>query len=493
MMQQLLTAAEFKKADLYTIQHKKISSLHLIERAAKAFVKEFKKHVSPKTPIAIFCGKGQNGVDGLVITRLLHLSGYTKLTVYLVKLSKNELPEYAGCVTDLLELGISCIEITGHLPAPVDATVFIDSLIGTGMKNKISAPYSALIEELNKLNKKVFAVDVPSGFPTEGPLKTGMPVLKAHLVITFELPKLNFLFPERAEYMTRFKVVKIGLSRSYFSRQSSGWQLITKKEVRKILRPRSPFSHKGTFGHALIIAGSKNTTGAAILAAEGCLMSGVGLTTVCMPASGKNALNARIPEVMYISPTNLESALKGKKYSAVGVGPGLGLGQDSKKLFMATLNGDRPLVIDADGINLFQHGKSLREDLILTPHVKEFDRLFGNHSNWWDRVQTARKQATANKWVIVLKNHYTFIAVPSGEVFVNPSGNPGMANGGQGDVLTGVITRFLAQGYSATQSAIVACFAHGLAGDELSKKRLHCTASQIAHQLPKTLRVLSVD
>jgi len=273
------------------------------------------------------------------------------------------------------------------------------------------------------------------------------------------------------------------------------FHLITADDIRAIFRSRDLFSHKGTYGHALIIAGAPATMGAALLSAEGCLHAGAGLTTAAIPETGLMALNTLLPEVMYIARADLKAEAL-EKYNAIAAGPGMTLSSGISKTdleLMQTLTAlKQPLVLDAEGLNFLAANKRLLQSLpgnsVLTPHVKEFDRLFGKHATWWERLLTAREMARELKIVIVLKNQYTLIAVPEDGVFINPTGNPAMAQGGMGDVLTGIIAAYIAQGYEPAQASVLGCYFHGRAGDELAGKRFNVSASRVAARLPKTVR-----
>lgn len=291
---------------------------------------------------------------------------------------------------------------------------------------------------------------------------------------------------------SKLQVVDVGLDQLNAGTEGSPYKLIEIADIAAVLKRRKPFSHKGTYGHALIIAGDVKTMGAALLSASGCVYGGAGLTTVSVPETGLTALNTVLPEAMYLDRAHLIKIKSLKKYDAIAIGPGLG------KLFEAVCIVEElvvlkaPVVADADALNIL----SKREDLlfhlaknsILTPHLKEFDCLFGKHKNWWERLQTARTMAKKLGLVIVLKNQYTFIIDQQGDVCINPTGNPAMSQGGMGDVLTGLIAAYVAQGYSAKAAAILACYFHGKAGDELALNYNNVTASQVAAQLPKSVK-----
>lgn len=277
-------------------------------------------------------------------------------------------------------------------------------------------------------------------------------------------------------------------------KSASVYRLVEEADIRGLLQPRAPFSHKGTYGHALIIAGEIKTMGAALLAAKGCLYGGAGLTTASVPESGLIALNTALPEVMYLERNSLIPISPLDKYQAIAIGPGIGKHKEGKALLKGLLTLNRPVIIDADGLGLLADYQKLLSNVpansILSPHMKEFDGLFGKHKTWWDRLQTARKEAKERNIVIVLKNQYTFIIDQQGDVAINPTGNPAMAQGGMGDVLTGLLAAYTAQGYTPKEAAILACYIHGKAGDRLSETYFNVTASQVAEQLPEIVKSL---
>ncbi|WP_285059211.1 NAD(P)H-hydrate dehydratase [Pedobacter ginsengisoli] len=274
------------------------------------------------------------------------------------------------------------------------------------------------------------------------------------------------------------------------------FRMIRPEDIRLLFKPREQFSHKGTYGHALIIAGAPQTMGAALLCAMACLHAGAGLTTAAIPESGLTALNTLLPEVMYIDKKDLGQGKAFKHYDAIAIGPGLfpdiGSSLTDLVLVEAVQASKMPVVADADMLTLLakskQHFRHLAKDSILTPHMKEFDRLFGMQENWWARIQTAVIQARKRKITIVLKNRYTFVIDTGGTVYINPTGNPAMAQGGMGDVLTGIITAYTAQKYIARDAAVLGCYFHGLAGDQLAEGSFNVSASRLALQLPKTVK-----
>lgn len=493
-MQNLLTASQMHDVDVYTINHQKISSINLMEKAAKAFVKVFIKEISDKrAKIAVCCGQGNNGGDGLAIARLLSENSYENITIFLINFSNKQSEDYAKNLAKLSNTKVEVVAISELKRLKnLEDNVIIDAILGSGLNKPLKSNFAELAKLINNLNAKVIAVDVPTGFNGENEIPENYNGVKANLVISFQRPKINFFFPESVKALARFKVVNIGLAENFIEEQVSFWKLTTKDDIKKLIKPRANFTHKGTYGHALIVAGNSTTMGAALLAASSCLHSGAGLTTACLPQSGLITLNTLLPEVMALPRNEYLTLDEFDKFNAIAIGSGLGLEPENEELLAKIIGLRKPLLIDADGLTILSKYKHLLLHLapntILTPHMKEFDRLFGEHKNWWQRVEKAREVAQELKIIIVLKNQYTFICLSNGEVCINPTGNPAMASGGMGDVLTGIIASFLAQGYTAEQAAILGVYLHGEAGDDLAKNNFVVAASQVALQIAKTIK-----
>jgi len=299
--------------------------------------------------------------------------------------------------------------------------------------------------------------------------------------------KLSAFLPD-SDPVSKTQDVSSGLSAS----TNYPYKKILKWDISVMHKSRLDFSHKGTYGHALIIAGERATMGAALLASSGCLYAGAGLTTACIPESGLTALNASLPEVMYLSRDKIFEQDTLEKYNSVAIGPGIGIAEEAVALLSRVLELKRPIIADADALNLLASNSLLMQGLvrgsILTPHMKEFDRLFGIHETWYSRLQTARERAVELGIVIVLKNQYTFIIDAEGTVYINTTGSPAMAQGGMGDVLTGIIAAYTAQGYAPKEAAILGCFFHGEAGSELARTSSNVRALDVAKHLPKVPR-----
>lgn len=476
-MLNLLTSRQIRETDAYTISHNAMSSLDLMESASHAFVREFKLRISNRDEtISIYCGTGNNGGDGLAIARLLKEEGYDRLSVKIIPFARST-PDFRANLKRLHLTGIPLIELSESKGFPEEqAVIIIDAILGTGLNKPLEGWLKLLIDHLNKLQKRVFAVDIPSGLPSEGIIDPGESILKAELAISFQRPKINFFFPESAKALDQFMVVPIGLDENYIQGLPGNWKLISDQDIRQYLKPRKRFSHKGSYGHALIIAGNTATMGAALLCADACLHSGAGLTTACIPQSGLTALNTRSPEIMALVRPEAWSEMDLDKYNSIALGPGLGRVPETEKILKSVLAlKTSGLVLDADALNILSDKPDLLKSLpgmtILTPHLKEFDRMFGDHSSWWDRLETARSKAREFNLVILLKNQYSFIVLPDGDTLINPTGNPAMAVGGMGDILTGMIAGFLAQSYQPVQAAVLASYIHGKAGDELHRTK----------------------
>ncbi|MBW4891173.1 NAD(P)H-hydrate dehydratase [Mucilaginibacter sp. HMF5004] len=493
-MLHLLTSAQIREADAYTIGHEPISSLDLMERAAAAFVKVFTDRYPDKAKnIAVYCGTGNNGGDGLAIARMLCKLNYKNTLVKIARYSDKPTNDFIENLKRLKSAEVEFEEIRTGDKLPVEkADIIIDALLGSGLNKPLKGDYEKLVKYLNGLNRTIVSVDVPTGFFCEGEISNDAVAIKSKLSITFQQPKINFLVPESAPYIEEFSVVDIGLSNGFIASLNSPYQLIAEQDIRSILKPRKTFTHKGTYGQALIIAGQPETMGAALLCSSACAHAGAGLTTACIPKSGLTALNTSMPEVMAIVRAGVkEMDIEWDKFSTIAIGPGLGKKRDTLALLKEVLQKfDKPVVVDADALNLLAANPELLKQIpkgsIITPHMKEFDRLFGANTSWWGRLETIRQKAKEHQINIVLKNQYTITGTPDGKLYFNQTGNPAMASGGMGDVLTGVITALLAQKYTPEQACILGTYLHGKSGDDLAlpNKKVVVLAGEVAKHIP---------
>ncbi len=491
-MKKVITASQMQQVDRHTITHQPIASVDLMEKAAIAFVGIFCGLVPDRhTSILVCCGTGNNGGDGLAIARLLQERCYDGVRVLVAAFSETCSEDFTENLRRLnrTPVPVTVIRRADECP-PIVAKVVVDALFGSGLNRCLSGDWLALVNRINEAKRRVISVDVPGGLRSDGYMPAEDAAIEADEVISFQRPKLSFFFPESAPYVRSFHVAPIGLDEVFLESQESDFFITEPEDMRMMYRQRRAFTHKGTYGHALVIAGATHTMGAAILCAGACLYAGAGMTTACIPQSGYGAMNTRLPEVMTVG--HEEVPEKWERWTAVGIGPGLGDAAILEVVVQNEPEGNKPLVLDADALNALSRHRDLLERLpretILSPHVKEFDRLFGEHASWWDRVQTARSEAVSRHLVIILKNQYTFIALPDGRLCINTTGNPAMAGGGMGDVLTGIVVALRAQGYTAGDAAILGCYLHGRAGDLLAAKGMAVVpASAIIEKLPYVL------
>lgn len=496
----LLISQQIREGDAYTIANEPISSVDLMERASRAFVGWFVNRFPDKNePITFYCGTGNNGGDGLAIARILCDHHYNKLNVVIVRFSEKASDDFKVNYERLKQTCVTIKELEkgGEIPEN-NSRVLIDALLGSGLNKPLTGDYARLVNFINDLNRTVVSVDVPTGFFAEGEVPKNTIAIKANLVITFQQPKINFLLPESAPYVDCWETVNIGISEKFVQSVNSPYLFVEEKYARQLLKPRHHFSNKGTYGHVLLVAGQAKTMGAALLSSSAAAYAGAGLTTACIPDSGLIALNSYMPEVMAITRKEKElPEIEWDKFASIAVGPGLGKDEDALNLLKSIIkNYKKPLVIDADALNLLAENKELLHELpagsVLTPHMKEFDRLFGDHDNWWQRLQTSLSKAKELNICIILKNDYTITATPDGKAHFNPTGNPAMASGGMGDVLTGVVAALLAQKYPPVEACIMAVYIHGKAGDELAlPNRLNVVLpGKLISQLPVTMAKL---
>ncbi len=355
--------------------------------------------------------------------------------------------------------------------------MLVDALYGSGLNKPLDGLSAALVKHINNGAAKVISIDVPSGLFMDASSK-GNEMVKAHVTLTFETYKLALLMAENAPYIGEVVVLPIGLHKGFAEAEDAPFVLTELKGILGVLKNRNRFGHKGTYGHALLVGGSWGKTGAMVLTTKAALRTGCGLLTTYVPHSSYVIMQTSVPEAMTLTDTNdnyITTAPEDlKKFNAIGIGPGMGT-QDETELVLEqlVLQAKVPLVLDADALNLLAGAKRVLRRLppgtILTPHPKEADRLFGESRNDFERLELVRQKAAELQCIIVLKGHHTFTALPNGQGYFNSTGNSGMAKGGSGDVLTGIITSLLAQGYSAAEAAVLAVYLHGLAGDEAAK------------------------
>lgn len=441
--------AQIKKLDEYTIRHEPVSSENLMLRASEKFTEALQKEITRSDRIFAFAGPGNNGGDARIIARLLAERGYR---------------------VSLFE----CITEDFVVPGMEEADVIIDGLFGAGINRPLTGTFAKVVQALNRSRARIYSIDIPSGlFGEDNSGNNREAIVKAYRTFTFQTPKLSFFFGENYRFTNEWEVLDIGLHPDAIAQTETPWNYLEREEITNLRLSRNRFAHKGNFGHALLLAGSRGKIGAALLAAKACLRAGAGLLTVSVPRCGEEILQTAFPEAMTLADAGDEH-LSGipdiRSYQAIGIGPGIGQHPETAQALQQLLNkADRPLVLDADALNLLVLYPELQKRIppgsILTPHPKEFDRMAGPSENSFERLNRARELAATLHVIVILKGAFTAICTPEGEVFFNSTGNPGMATAGSGDVLTGVLTGLLAQSYSPERAAKLGVYLHGAAGD----------------------------
>lgn len=487
-LKKILSKNQIKEIDERTIEKNNIQSIDLMEKASKACVQYLMtQHIDNQT-IIILCGPGNNGGDGLAIARLLNEHGFETKS-FLIN-SKKKLSY--DCSFNLKRLPSTTL-VSNHTQIPdlSNADIIIDALFGIGLHGKLEGLYAQVIKAVNNSKKMVYSVDVPSGLPADSITHSEL-VIQADITMTFQRPKVSFFFPEHKNFVRQWVVVDIGLDEKLIQQSNSNIYALDKEIIYQV-KPRSKFSHKGHFGHALLLSGSYGKMGAAVLSARAMLKSGVGLLTVQVPKCGVNIMQVSVPEAMCIvdpSDCTLTELPNINPYNVVALGPGIGTDLHTQQLIHDLLKATKvPLVIDADAINILSKHPEwtslIPKRSVLTPHIKEFDRLMGGVSQSSERLIQAQDFAAKHQCVIVLKDACTWVIDNNGNYYIHSGGNPGMSTAGSGDVLTGIIGGLIAQKYDSTEAACIGVYHHGLAGDIGAQTTGHMglTASTIIDNL----------
>ncbi len=477
-MKKIFEASKTKEIDQFTIEHEPIHSIDLVERAATVFANEFcRRYSALQNRIFIFAGPGNNGADALAVARMLTERRY-HVFIYLINPSNTLSPECEENKKRVAALEPqNYTEVVSSFTPPVfePNDIIIDGLFGSGLNRSLEGGFAKIVDYINHSQATVVSIDIPSGlFGEDNENNNKQYIIQADLTLTFEFPKLSFLFPENDAFVGEWKIIPINLHPEALQKTKTSYGFITDEDIASLIRFRKRFSHKKDYGHALLLAGGAGKMGAAVLSAKSCLRSGAGLLTVHLPKRGESIMQTSLPEAMVDldSDSNCITELPVlSEYEAVGIGPGIGSKEKTKAVLeklLDTIDG-KHLVVDADALNIIAGSSDLfyrlPEGTIITPHPKEFDRLSGTSENAYERMQKARAMAVEQKICIVLKGAYTAVCTRTGEVFFNTSGNPGMATAGSGDVLTGIILGLTAQGYTPEEASVAGVYIHGLAGD----------------------------
>lgn len=474
----IFTTEQLREIDRFTIESEPIASIDLMERAASAVAYEIMTRWLPNKRIVVFAGPGNNGGDALAVARMLIEQGY-KLEVFLLNIIKNH-DISSDCAINkekLLTLpDVDFTEVTNFFtPPPLSKDdVVIDGLFGSGLKAPLTGGLKSLVRYINESRAYIVSIDVPSGLFGEWNLENDrQTIITANLTLAFQLPRLSFFFGENSEFIGEWKALDLELSDEAITKTPTDYYVVEKNDVKRVLKKRKPFSSKRDYGSALIVSGSYGMLGASILSSKAALRAGAGLVTVHAPRCAYSIVQTSVPEALFspdshdiiITDITLEHA-----FDSVAIGPGIGTNKytiDALEKYL--INAKKPCVLDADALNCIAERPSLLNSIpqmsIITPHSREFDRLFGEQLSGEQRLRTAIEKAAYYHIIIILKSHFTMIVRPDGKVYINNTGNAGMATAGSGDVLLGVIASLMAQGYKPEVSAVIGVYIHGHAGD----------------------------
>lgn len=504
----ILTGAQIRELDKYTIEHEPVKSVDLMERAAEAIFWALVKLCSGKARVVVFAGPGNNGGDALAVARKMAEKGYS-VEAYLFNIG-NKLS--ADCATNRQRLQQvkqlkAFVEVTDEFDPPelTRNTFVIDGLFGSGLNKPLAGGFASLVKYINQSEAKVASIDIPSGLMTEdNSYNARQNIIQADYTLTLQHRKLAFLFAENQQFIGKLKVLDIQLSAEGEAKIDTPYTIVEDKDIRPLIRRRGDFWHKGNAGSALLVAGSYGMAGAAILAARACLRAGAGKVTVHTPRLNNSIMQVAVPEAIVsndIDDHAFTEAVAADDFDAMGIGPGLGTKEDTATALISQIRRTQsPIVIDADALNILATHRAWQQQLppgtILTPHPREFERLTGVHfNNSYESLAHAMEMAQNLNIYIILKGHHSALCMPDGRVAFNSTGNAGMATAGSGDVLTGIITGLLARGYTPREACLIGMYLHGEAGD-IAAKALgmeSLTASDITDCLPKAFRSLSGD
>jgi hydroxyethylthiazole kinase-like uncharacterized protein yjeF len=472
---------QIRLIDEYTIKNEPVAPVDLMERAAGKLYEWYSVRFERLRPLVIFSGPGNNGGDSLVLARLLAGDNFHPQVFYVDtgantsdgwKINRTRLEQVTN-------VSFFTIERIDQFPLISKETVIIDGLFGSGLTRPVEGLMAEVIRKINNSGATVVSIDIPSGlFGEDNSFNNPDNIIRADFSLSFQFPKLSFMFPENEIYTGEWSVLDIGLHQGIINETETPWIFLERSMIKSLIKQRNKFDHKGVFGHALLTGGSYGRMGAVILGAKAALRTGTGLLTCHIPSAGNLILQCSVPEAMLINDNSekiITGAIKTDSFSAVGIGPGMGTDPKSYNvLYDLITKCKKPLVIDADGLNILSENKnwlkSLPGNVILTPHPREFERLAGGSANGYERLLQQIGFSAKYNCILVLKGAHTSISGPGGQVCFNSTGNPGMATAGSGDVLTGMILSLLAQGYDPLNAALAGVFLHGLAGDKAAER-----------------------
>ncbi len=498
-MKKILTSLQTQQLDAQTMFAQGITSYELMERAVVALFGEMKTVVPDVfgKNFVVIAGTGNNGGDGLGLARMLK-NGNANVSVWFCDFSQKISDECRKNLDLVREMDSECVTLLGsanfnELTIPEDAIV-IDAVFGTGLSRCVTGKYAEIIGIVNKSKAKVWSIDIPSGLFGEDNSTNEGAIIEANLTFAIGNLPLSAMFAENSRYYGMLHLVDIGHDEKSKEAMPSNFAIIEKSDIAKMLKVRHPFDHKGTFGHALLIAGSRGKAGASVMASRACLRSGVGLLSVSSPEDICEIMQISVPEAMFMDSWNGDA----NNYNAIGIGPGIGVEDFAQKLVNEVIGCGKPYVVDADALNIMAKDKTLLDKVcncILTPHPKEYERLFGKFDSAIERLHFMSDFSVKHHCVIVLKGGVTSISLSDGHLLFYIGMNPGIATGGSGDVLTGIITSMLAQGYSVDNAAIAGVWIHGEAGKLASSEygMISTIATDIIGKIAGVTKELIID
>lgn len=472
----IFSTKQIYEAAAATIAKEGIPSYNLMERSG-GYIYQWMHHrlQGQPVPIKVFCGIGNNAGNGLVVARLLLKNGYN-VDTYIVNCSDKRSPDFLKAY-DALKSEVKkwpeIIKSAEDFPVISPQDIVVDAIFGIGLNRCPEAWIQQLFVKINESKAYTLSIDIPSGMYGDRGLDENDIVIQATFVLSFMSPKLAFFLPDTGKYINMWDSIDVGLEPEFLNTIETDVSLISKPEIQQMYKGRSQFTHKGMFGHSLIIGGSFGKMGAVQLAAKAALRSGSGLVTAYVPQIGVPILQTAIPEVM-VETDNFNGKVFEEidfqtEANAIAIGPGMGTDEKTVNAMDSFLKSQKaPIVIDADAINIIAKRPSLMEQVpnlsIFTPHPGELERLIGKWKDDFDKLEKAAKFAKNHNVIIVLKGAHT-ITMYDMKLYINTTGNPGLSTAGTGDVLTGVITGHLAQGYHPVEASIMSVYLHGLAAD----------------------------
>ncbi|WP_185873309.1 NAD(P)H-hydrate dehydratase [Blattabacterium cuenoti] len=505
---------QIKKADQHCIDFEPISNYNLMERASKKcfdwIIKNKKLFENFNFPFIILSGNGNNGGDGLSLARRLYIFGI-KVSVYIINISSHYSNEFLINKKKILKYNIRCINIyeNDEYPSLCEKSYIIDSIVGVGFNKPLNKYWESFFNFINKKNfLSILSIDVPSGMFIDNnenfdKIIKSNNIIKSDYILTFQVPKLPFFLPDYKKYVKKWYILNIGWKDEFIKKIYTKNFYIDKKVVYHMKKKREKFSHKGNYGNGIIIGGSYGMIGSIVLSGKASFKCGIGKLNIFVPSCGYDIIQNNIFEAIvktdknnnYISNINIPENI-----NSIGIGMGMGVNKftvNAFKSFLIYIKKKKrfiPILIDADAINILSNNLNLLDFLpnktIITPHPKEFKKLFGSWKNDYHKLYILKKMSKKYNMYIILKGAYSIISTPYDELYFNSTGNPGMATAGSGDVLSGMILSFLSQGYSRKESCIMSVYLHGLAGDIASKEKNECSiiATDIVNYIPKSIK-----